>query len=103
MKGSSAKINKSLIKITTDLFGKDTRIKYTGGEPPIRSVLFSADQMEQHGRKLADSHILGSHHVLDHHLLERLAENEVVLKEVHEIITEAVRAKRQIRSEERRV
>jgi len=30
------------------------------------------------------------------HLLERLAENEMVLKEVHEIITEAVRAKRQI-------
>jgi cellobiose phosphorylase len=96
MKGSSVKINKSLIKITTDLFGNDTRNNYTGGEPPMRSELFNADQMEQHGRKLAGSHILGSHHVLDHHLLERLAENETVLKEVHEIITKAVRAKREI-------
>src|ERR1035437_11115915 len=82
MKGSSEKINKSLIKIKTDLFGNDTRNNYTGGEPPMRSELFNADQMEQYGRKLAGSHILGSHHVLDHHLLERLAENEVGLKEV---------------------
>lgn len=62
----------------------------------MRSELFNADQMEQYGRKLAGSHILGSYHVLDHHLLERLAENELVLKEVHQIITEAVRAKREI-------
>src|SRR5664279_2188875 len=96
MKGNSVKINKSLIKITTDLFGNDTRNNYTGGEPPMRSELFNADQMEQYGRKLAGLHILGSNHVLDHHLLERLAENEMVLKEVHEIITEAVKANRQI-------
>jgi hypothetical protein len=29
-------------------------------EPPLRSELFSADQMEQHGKALAASHSLGA-------------------------------------------
>src|SRR4051812_25562360 len=28
-------------------------------EPPLRAELFSADQMEQHGRTLATAHVLG--------------------------------------------
>ena len=29
---------------------------HTEGEPPLRAELYSADQMEQHGRRLAGAH-----------------------------------------------
>ena len=47
-------------------------------EPPLRAELFSADQMEQHGKTLAGSHTVSSGHAPDR-LLARLAENEGVL------------------------
>ena len=63
---------------------------------PLRSELFSADQMEQHGKTLAHSHSLGSQRTPDHHLLTRLAENEIFLFEVHNLLTETVKANHQI-------
>src|SRR4030042_235400 len=96
MKVSSTKINESLLRIKTDHFGNKCSKKDIGGELPLRSELFSADQMEQHGKTLAGMHTLGSRHALDQHLLTRLAENEVVLLEVRNLVTEAVKAKRQI-------
>ena len=36
----------------------DLAEQYAGGEPPLRSELFSADQMEQHGKTLAGLHQL---------------------------------------------
>jgi cyclic beta-1,2-glucan synthetase len=47
-------------------------------ESPLRSELYSADQMEQHGRALAASHPLGPGRTRDR-LLARLADNEAVL------------------------
>jgi cyclic beta-1,2-glucan synthetase len=96
MKVSSTKINESLFRRKTDLFGNVFRKKYTGGEPPLRSELFSADQIEQHGKTLAGMHTLDSRHALNQHLLTRLAKNEVILLEVRDLVTEAVKAKRQI-------
>ena len=52
--------------------------------------------MEQHGKNLADSHTLVSRLIADQHLLTRLAENEIVLIEVRDIITEVVKSNRQI-------
>ncbi len=66
-----------------------------GDEPPLRSELFSADQMEQHGKTLARSHKLGLGYTPDL-LLARLAENEVVLRGVHSLLTEATNAERRI-------
>jgi hypothetical protein len=63
--------------------------KYTGDEPPLRAELFSADQMEQHGKTLAASHTLRPGHAPDR-LLTRLAENERVLIGVQNLLTEAV-------------
>ena len=37
----------------TGLGGSDPERKYADDEPPLRSELFSADQMEQHGKILA--------------------------------------------------
>jgi len=96
MNVTSAKINESLLRLKTDIFGSDFPRKHIGGEPPLRSELFSADQMVQHGKNLAASHKLESSHVADERLLTRLAENEIVLLEVRNIVTEAVKANHQI-------
>jgi cellobiose phosphorylase len=57
--------------------------------------LFSADQMEQHGKTLAGSHQLSSGRPQGR-LLQRLAENKAVLIGVRNLLTEAVRANRRI-------
>jgi len=60
-------------------------------EPPLRSELFSADQMEQHGRFLAGSHVLARGRAPDQ-LLPRLNANEEILHRVFDQLTEAVTA-----------
>ena len=69
--------------------------KYFGDEPPLRSELFSADQMKEHGKVLASSHKLSTERAANP-LLTRLAENEDVLTRVHSLLTEAVTAGRRI-------
>ncbi len=64
-------------------------------EPPLRSELFSADQMEEHGRYLAESHVLTTRPAPDQ-LLPRLAVNEEILQQVFEQLTEAVTAGRRV-------
>ena len=64
---------------------------YATDEPPLRSGLFSADQMEHHGRSLAASHRVSSGRPQDR-LLNRLAENEAILQGVRDLLAEAVRA-----------
>ncbi len=75
--------------------GNNLSQKYVGEEPPLRSELFSASQMEQHGKTLAVSHTLSPGHGSEH-LLTRLAENEGVLLEVRDLLIEAVKANRRI-------
>lgn len=62
-------------------------------EPPLRSELFSADQMEQHGKALAASHSLGAKRTRDL-LLTRLAENEAVLLKACDLLTAAIKDNR---------
>ena len=64
-------------------------------EPPLRSELFSADQMERYGRTLAAAHRLSPRRTQDR-LLERLAANEDVLIGVCGRLTEAVSANQRI-------
>ena len=63
--------------------------------PPLRAELYSADQMEQHGKTLASLHRLNSQRTPDQ-LLPRLAENEAVLFEACKLLTTAVKANRRI-------
>ncbi len=69
--------------------------KYAEEKPPLRSELFSADQMEEYGKVLAKRHklILGKS---SNTLLKRLAGNEELLIEVHQLLTESVKAKQNI-------
>jgi cyclic beta-1,2-glucan synthetase len=64
-------------------------------ESPLRSEMFSAEQMKQHGKMLAGLHKLTKQHTASS-LLLRLTENENVLLETHISLTEAVKAKRLI-------
>jgi len=64
-------------------------------EPPLRSELFSAEQMERHGRTLAAQHRLSPGRHVDL-LLARLADNEAVLIHACERLTPATRQGRRI-------
>jgi cyclic beta-1,2-glucan synthetase len=64
-------------------------------EAPLRAELFSAAQMEQHGKALALSHSLAAGRAADQ-LLERLAANERALVAVCQLLTGAVRENRRI-------
>src|SRR6185503_6756608 len=57
-------------------------------EPPLRSELFSAGHMEQHGKALAASHALGAKRPRDL-LLSRLADNESLLLKACDLLTAA--------------
>jgi cyclic beta-1,2-glucan synthetase len=93
----------SIIKSMFDSMPAFTRFLLPGGvvalendaEWPLRAELFSALQMEQHGRILANAHKLSSGRERDQ-LLGRLADNEAVIIEACSQLTEAVTAGRQV-------
>ncbi|MHC5352222.1 GH36-type glycosyl hydrolase domain-containing protein [Metapseudomonas furukawaii] len=64
-------------------------------EPDLRSDLFSAEQMEQHGSLLAGRHRLSPHRGPDG-LLQRLADNEATLASSCRILTAASQSSRRI-------
>jgi len=64
-------------------------------EPPLRAELFSTDQMEQQGKRLASAHSVTRVPVPDR-LLRRLAANESVLTQTCERLTTAVTTKHRI-------
>ena len=64
-------------------------------QTPLRAELFSADQMEQHGKALAATHTLSRSGTRDR-LLKRLGENEQILIEACRLLTTAVKAKHRI-------
>ncbi len=64
-------------------------------EPALRAELFSTEQMEQHGRALAGQHRLSARVSMDS-LLARLDDNEAVLTDTCERLTDATRKRRRI-------
>ena len=61
----------------------------------LRAELFSADQMDQHSKSLANSHVLGKLNSQDK-LLKRLDENEQILIKTCGTLTMSVKAKMRI-------
>ncbi|MGA8570846.1 MAG: glucoamylase family protein [Desulfobaccales bacterium] len=92
---SSKSIREPLSRLRSFLPGGGLGRRYAGDEPPLRSELFSADQMKQHGKTLAGSHQLSSGGPQGR-LLKRLAENKAILIGVRNLLTEAVKANRGI-------
>ena len=64
-------------------------------EAPLRAELFSADQLAQHGKRLAASHTLTAKNA-SNPLLARLSANEAILVGVCNLLTEAVAIERRI-------
>ncbi|MBO9617414.1 MAG: cyclic beta 1-2 glucan synthetase [Niabella sp.] len=60
-------------------------------EEPFRQELFGYEQMQQHGVHVAKSHVVLRSHPHDK-VLPRLADNEVVIGKVYELMTDAVSA-----------
>ena len=95
MRVSGKRILRTLRHLRARLGRTGLAQEFAGDEPPLRSELFSSDQMKRHGKALADFYKLSSGRA-SNRLLMRLAENEGVLIEVRNLLTEAVKANRRI-------
>jgi len=95
MKVSGKTVRRTLFHRWVRPRGSEPAAKIANDELPLRSELFSADQMEQHGKVLAGVHQLKPGRPRDR-LLARLAENKTVLLEVHQLLTETVTSERRI-------
>ena len=71
------------------------KVKPDGEEAPLRSELFSKEQMKQHGKSLAAAHMVASGSAPDQ-LLARLADNEKILNETCHLLTAAAKENRRI-------
>ncbi len=94
------KINKKTIignlpQLRASFHGTDLAKKCAVCEPPLRSELFSSDQMEQHGKNLAALHKLSPGYAPDQ-LLARLADNEGILAGTRGLLIEAITTDRRI-------
>ncbi|UTF50730.1 cyclic beta 1-2 glucan synthetase [Desulfomicrobium sp. ZS1] len=90
MKTTSDIGKSSFSTLWTRLTGRGPSDTSIDEELPLRAELFSASQMEQHGKILASMHQLTAKRTHDR-LLSRLAENERVLRNVHRLLTEDVK------------
>ncbi|SDW21631.1 glycoside hydrolase family 94 protein [Thiocapsa roseopersicina] len=88
-------IRDTLLRFRRWLPGQGLTKASIGDEPPLRSELFSAVQMEEHGKRLAEAHALMPGHPPDR-LLARLTENETILIGVCRLLMAAVAQNRRI-------
>ncbi len=95
MKKSIQTLRAAVLRATARLHPDSLARPYVITEPPLRAELFGADQMERHGKTLADSHILQAERGQDQ-LLARLDDNEEVLNSACALLMEAVKANRRI-------
>ncbi len=95
MKASGKSICRTLARFRVRLGGIASADGFTGDEQPLRSELFSSEQMQSHGKTLAGTHGLALERV-SNRLLARLAENERVLIGAFDLLGAAVKAKRAI-------
>lgn len=95
MNASNKNMPGSLLPLRAGLSGADLAYTCAVIEPPLRSELFSSDQMEQHGKTLAGLHTLSPEYPPDQ-LLARLAENEEILAGTRSLLMEAITTDRRI-------
>ena len=93
LRKSNRTIGRNLLHLS--FLGRDSAQRYGDDAPPFRSELFSADQMQHHGKTLAGSHKVSPGGAPDR-LLARLAENQSVLLGVRSLLTAAVKTNRRI-------
>ena len=92
MKVSTNTVYDLLVRMRQYFTFGDT-LKDYAADAPLRSELFNSDQMEKQGRTVAASHQLAEGKAPDQ-LLKRLAENEKVLLEVRNLLSDTLKSKR---------
>lgn len=90
--GAIAALKKNLVE---PVFGDNLNGNIGGEKLSPRSELFTEEQLEKYAIALAEKHILLSKNSSEN-LLKRLDENEKILLEVHENLTEAVKSNTRI-------
>src|ERR1043166_8492631 len=92
---STDTLRQSFIDLTARLRGNGFPRQYGADSSPLRSELFSSDQMKLHGKSLASAHEVATGPAPDR-LLGRLDENARVLAGTCRLLTTAVKANRWI-------
>jgi cyclic beta-1,2-glucan synthetase len=95
LKANSKPIFENIVELTNSLRSGRWSEPHADDELPLRAELFSAIQMEHHGKVLASAHQLSEGRAKDQ-LLARLAENEEVLTETCNLLSVSLKADRQI-------
>ncbi|MEI6128151.1 MAG: hypothetical protein WCQ99_16500, partial [Pseudomonadota bacterium] len=95
MEMSGKSFFRGLLQMRDRIRGNNLSKKYVSNELPLRSELFSSDQMKLHIKTLAGAHTLGQRRTPDQ-LLPRLAENEEILTSACNLLTTAVKESRRI-------
>ncbi len=95
MKGKANTIDEILSPLLQRFQKDNFARKDVNEKPPLRSELFSAEQMDQHAQHLAEAHQI-SKELGPELLLKRLAENEDILFEVTNLLHDDVRDKKSI-------
>src|SRR5436190_16910730 len=86
--GNTSTVSDILSHLRLNLLSDNSETK---SEEPFRSELYSSDQMDRHGKVLAQSHQLQQHRSADK-LLKRLESNERKLLEVRNLLVESIRS-----------
>ncbi|HEV3224531.1 MAG TPA: glucoamylase family protein [Puia sp.] len=95
MKVNITPIQEFISQLRISFLGDDLMHKYDDEKAPIRSELFSLEQLESYARTLANSHQLTSDKSSEQ-LLKRLADNEEILLEVHNLLTASAKENKRI-------
>jgi cyclic beta-1,2-glucan synthetase len=95
MSVSREAIVESWMRVRSALRGTRSVREDAAQELPLRSELFSADQMERHGRALARSHKVSTGRAADL-LLARLSSNQHLLTHTCDLLNKAVSASRRV-------
>lgn len=90
MKVNINPISEFLTQLRISFLGDNLMHKYDNEKAPIRSELFSLEQLETYARNLAKTHQVTTDRTPEQ-LLKRLAENEEILLEVHNLLTESAK------------
>jgi cyclic beta-1,2-glucan synthetase len=88
-------IQEFISQLRISFLGDDLMHKYDDEKAPIRSELFSLEQLESYARGLAKTHQLTIDKPSEQ-LLKRLAENEEILLEVHNLLTASAKENKRI-------
>jgi cyclic beta-1,2-glucan synthetase len=88
-------IQEFISQLRISFLGDDLMHKYDNEKAPIRSELFSLEQLESYARTLAKNHSLTIERPSEQ-LLKRLAENEEILLEVHDLLTASAKDNKRI-------